>query len=262
MNIFHAIILGIVEGLTEFLPISSTAHLIITSKILQLKQTEFLKLFEVFIQSGAILAVLIMYFKYLINNLRIINKIVVSFIPTALIGVLFFKVIKNVFFESFLIIAYSLLFIGIIFIILEFLINNKSVKIYKTISDMTYKHAFLIGFFQSFAIIPGVSRAGAVIVSMMFMKYKRDESAAYSFLLAIPTIIAASVLDLYKNYGIVFQSITNIQAIVIGFVVSFITAYFAVKWLISYLQKNTLIGFGIYRIALAIILFANIMLGL
>lgn len=97
---------------------------------------------------------------------------------------------------------------------------------------------------------------------MMFMKYKRSESAIYSFLLAIPTIIAASILDLYKNYKIAFQSVTNIQMIVIGFIVSFVTAYLAVKWFISYVQKNSLIGFGIYRIALAIILIISSYMGL
>jgi undecaprenyl-diphosphatase len=262
MDIFHAIILGLVEGITEFLPISSTAHLIITSKFLQLKQTDFLKLFEVFIQSGAILAVLIMYFKYIVGNPKIINKILVSFIPTAVIGFVFFKIIKNVFFESTLLIILMLFFVGLLFIILEMLISGKHIKIYKKISNMTYWHAFLIGVFQSFAIIPGVSRAGAVIASMIFMNYKRSESAIYSFLLAVPTIIAASILDVYKNYGLVFESVTNVRIIVIGFIVSFITAYFAVKWFISYLQKNSLIGFGIYRISLAIILFIIMFLGL
>jgi undecaprenyl-diphosphatase len=262
MNIFHAIVLGIVEGLTEFLPISSTAHLIITSKFLNLVQTDFLKLFEVFIQSGAILAILIMYFKYILKNKKIINVLLISFIPTALIGLLFYKIIKDVFFESTQIIIVTLSIVGILFITVEILIKRNLIKIDKKISDMNYFHAFIIGFFQSFAIIPGVSRAGAVIVSMMFMKYKRSESAIYSFLLAIPTIIAASILDLYKNYKIAFQSVTNIQMIVIGFIVSFVTAYLAVKWFISYVQKNSLIGFGIYRIALAIILIISSYMGL
>ena len=114
--------------------------------------------------------------------------------------------------------------------------------------------AFLIGFFQAFAIVPGVSRAGAVILSMMILGYKRDESATYSFLLAVPTIGAASLFDLYKSITTLSTSVTNIQMIVIGFIVSFISAYFSVKWLISYLKKNSLSPFGYYRIALAIIL--------
>ena len=262
MNLIQVIFLGIIEGLTEFLPVSSTAHLIITSKILALKQTDFLKLFEVFIQSGAILAVLIMYFKYLIKNPKVISKILFSFIPTALVGFLFFKIIKNVFFESTLIIIGALFFVGILFIILEILIKKNVIKISKKITDMTYKHAFFIGFFQSFAIIPGVSRAGAVIVSMMFMKYKRSESAIFSFLLAVPTIIAASIYDIYKSYDILLQNATNIRMIVIGFLVSFITAYFSVRWFINYLQKNALTAFGIYRICLAIILLTTFILGL
>jgi undecaprenyl-diphosphatase len=254
MNIIQTIILGVVEGITEFLPISSTAHLIITSHLLSLKQTEFLKLFEVFIQSGAILSVIFLYFKYLIKNKKVFLKLAVSFIPTAIIGLIFYNIIKGVFFESLILIAFALLALGVLFIFLEKKVSNGSLKLNKKISDMSYMHAFIIGALQAFAIIPGVSRAGAVIVSMMAMKYKRDESAIYSFLLAVPTIGAASVFDLYKNIDLISTSITNIQMIVIGFLVSFVTAYFAVKWLISYLKKNSLAIFGYYRIALAIIL--------
>lgn len=148
MNIFHAIVLGIVEGLTEFLPISSTAHLIITSKFLNLVQTDFLKLFEVFIQSGAILAILIMYFKYILKNKKIINVLLISFIPTALIGLLFYKIIKDVFFESTQIIIVTLSIVGILFITVEILIKRNLIKIDKKISDMNYFHAFIIGFFS------------------------------------------------------------------------------------------------------------------
>ncbi len=254
MNIIQTIILGIIEGITEFLPISSTAHLIITSKILHLQQTEFIKLFEVFIQSGAILSVLFLYFGYLLKNKDVWLKLIISFIPTALIGFLFINIIKDVFFESTLIVSSALLLVGLLFIFFEGKIKKGKIKLLKQISELSYWDAFLIGFFQSFAIIPGVSRAGAVILSMMILGYKRDESAIYSFLLAVPTILAASVFDLYKSFGVLTTGVTNIQMIVIGFVVSFISAYFSVKWLIEYLKKNSLVIFGIYRIALAIIL--------
>ncbi|MFH1827268.1 MAG: undecaprenyl-diphosphate phosphatase [bacterium] len=254
MSIFQVFILGIVEGITEFLPISSTAHLIITSKILQLQQSEFLKLFEVVIQSGAILAVVFMYFSYLLKHVKLWAKLIVSFIPTAIIGFLFFTIIKGVFFDSTLIIASALLLVGLLFIFIEGEIKKGKINLKRKISELSYKDAFLIGFFQSFAIVPGISRAGAVILSMMILGYKRDESATYSFLLAIPTILAASIFDLYKNFGVLSTNVTNFQKIVIGFIVSFIFAYISVKWLILYLQKNSLVVFGVYRIMLAIIL--------
>jgi len=254
MTLLHTIILGVVEGITEFLPISSTAHLIITSKILQLKQTEFLKLFEVFIQSGAILSVVFLYFNYLLKNKKVILKLFVSFLPTALIGYLFFNIIKDVFFESLWILTIAFFVVGLLFLLIENKIKKGKLNLKNKISDISYKHAFLIGLFQSFAVIPGVSRAGAVIISMLVMGYKRDESAIYSFLLAVPTIAAASIFDLYKNLNVLSSNVTNIQMLIIGFVVSFISAYFSVKWLIEYLKKNSLLIFGIYRIALAIIL--------
>lgn len=254
MNFIQVFILGFVEGITEFLPISSTAHLIITSKILQLQQTNFLKLFEVFIQSGAILSVLFLYFKYLLKNKDVWLKLFISFIPTAIIGYLFINIIKDVFFESMWILISAIFIVGLIFIFLENKIKKGALSLKNKISDISYFHAFLIGLFQALAIIPGISRAGAVIVVMLFLGYKRDESAIYSFLLAVPTIAAASVFDLYKNVGILTSSVINIQMIIIGFVVSFISAYFSVKWLIEYLKTHSLFVFGIYRIALAIIL--------
>ena len=254
MNYIQTIVLGIVEGITEFLPISSTAHLIITSKILQLQQTQFLKLFEVFIQSGAILSVFFLYFKYLLKNKDVWLKLFISFIPTAIIGFIFIDLIKNVFFESMWILISAIFIVGLIFIILEYQIKKGRLNLKNNISDISYFHAFLIGLFQALAIIPGVSRAGAVIVVMLLLGYKRDESAIYSFLLALPTIGAASLFDLYKNVGILSSNITNIQLLIIGFIVSFISAYFSVKWLIEYLKTHSLYVFGIYRIALAIIL--------
>lgn len=254
MNIIQTIVLGIVEGITEFLPISSTAHLIITSKILQLQQNNFLKLFEVFIQSGAILSVFFLYFKYLLKNKDVWIKLFISFIPTAIIGFIFIDLIKNVFFESMWILIFAIFIVGLIFIFLENKIKKGQLILKNKISDISYSHAFLIGAVQALAIIPGVSRAGAVIVVMLILGYKRDESAIYSFLLALPTIGAASLFDLYKNIGTLSSSITNIQILIIGFVVSFISAYFSVKWLIEYLKTHSLFVFGIYRIALAIIL--------
>ena len=253
MNLIQAVLLGIVEGVTEFLPISSTAHLILTSQFLGLEQTEFLKFFEVFIQMGAVLAVMFLYAKYLLENKNLIKNVLISFIPTALIGLTLYPIIKTVFFSSNLLIAFSLVAIGVVFILLEKKIKNKSLVLSKSLGQMTANEALIVGLFQSLAIMPGVSRAGIVMVALMGMKYKRTEAALYSFLLAVPTIAAASLLDLYKSRDLLLSSQSNVALLVVGFIVSFVTAYVSVRWLISYLQNNSLVNFAYYRFALAII---------
>jgi len=254
MTIFHSIILGLVEGLTEFLPISSTFHLLFASKLLNILQTDFIKVFEVFIQAGAILAVLILYFKEVIKNRALMTRIIISFIPTGIIGFALYKVIKNIFFESHFLMLAVFLIMGVIFLVIEKLISNKKIKLEKSIKNINYLQAVLIGIIQSLAVVPGVSRAGSVMVGMMALGFKRDESARYSFILAVPTILAASVYDLFKMREVVFSQSSNLGILMVGFVVAFISALFAVKWFIGYLRKNSLFIFGIYRIALAIIL--------
>ncbi|MDO8610254.1 MAG: undecaprenyl-diphosphate phosphatase [bacterium] len=252
MNILSAIILGLVEGLTEFLPISSTAHLIITSKLMQIPQSDFQKFFEVFIQSGAILAVLFLFGKYILKHLYLIKQIIFSFIPTAIIGFLLYKVIKTIFFESNNLIIGTIFFIGLIFILVEYLIKKKKIHINKSISLIRWKDAIIIGLAQSLATIPGVSRSGIVMVTMMIMGYKREESAIYSFLLAVPTILAASAYDVFKMKDVLMFSQSQYMYLIVGFIVSFVFASLSVKWLILFLQKKTLIPFGIYRVGLAI----------
>lgn len=251
MNLINAFVLGIVEGVTEFLPISSTAHLIISSKLLNIPQTEFQKFFEVFIQSGAILAVVFIYLKVILRNKRILINIILSFIPTAVVGFLLHKVIKGVFFESLMLIASSLFIVGLFFIIFEFLFKKKIVKTNKKIIQITILQALLIGVGQSLAVVPGVSRAGSVILTMMIMGFNREESALYSFLLAVPTLFAASALDLIKTNPLLIVSGNNLLFLAIGTITSFISALLAVKWFIKFLQKNSLTGFGVYRIVLA-----------
>ena len=250
MTILQSLILGIIEGLTEFLPISSTFHLIWTAKIMQVQTNEFLKTFEVIIQSGAILAVVILYFNELIKNTKLIKNLIISFIPTALVGLFLYKTIKNVFFENYLLQILIFLAAGIFFLLYE---KQERKNKLKQISGVTYSDAILIGLFQSLAIFPGVSRAGAVIIGMMVLKYSRLESAKYSFLLAIPTIISAGVLDLIKS-DVLSLSASQISSLGVGFVTAFITAYVVIKWFITYLQKNTLVSFGWYRIIVAILL--------
>lgn len=255
MNLVQVLILGLVEGITEFLPVSSTAHLIITSKFLNIPQTDFLKFFEVFIQSGAILAVIFLYFKYLLKNPRLIKNIVISFLPTAVVGFFSHRIIKDIFFESFNLIVGSLFFVGLLFIVFELLVRNKKIKLEKSINQLNIYQAVMIGLVQSLAVVPGVSRAGAVMLGMMVLGYKRDESAVYSFLLAVPTILAAGLFDLYKSKEILLSSQNNIWVLAFGFITSFIFAYLSIKWLINFLKNNTLMIFGIYRITIALLLF-------
>lgn len=254
MNNLHALILGIVEGITEFLPISSTAHLIIASKILGLRQSEFQKFFEVFIQSGAILAVFFVHSRYVLKHKTVIRKILFSFIPTAIIGVVFYKMIKNFFFEADSLIVFSLFLVGVIFLFMEYAISKDKLKLTRTIEHMSHKDALFIGLIQGFAIVPGVSRAGIVMVGMMLLRYRRDQAALYSFLLAVPTILAASGYDFFKSRNVLIQVPQNILPLTIGFVTSFVFAYLSIRWLMKYLQHNSLTVFGYYRIALAIIL--------
>ena len=254
MNIIHSFVLGVVEGVTEFLPISSTAHLIITSKLVGISQTEFIKFFEVFIQSGAILSVVIMYFKFLLNHKELVIKIFVSFIPTAVIGFILQKLIKNVFFESYYLIIGSMSLIGVAFLVFEFLVKKEKISLKKSIKDLSYKEAFFTGLGQSLAVVPGVSRAGIVMLTMMGQGYKRSEAAMYSFMLAIPTIFAASLFDLIKFDLKQLSDNSNLLFLIVGFITSFIFAYISISWLIDFLKKNSLIIFGVYRIILAITL--------
>lgn len=246
MNIMHAAVLGIVEGLTEFLPISSTAHMILTSRILGLEQTEFVKFFIVFIQIGAIAAVLFLYFKRFFDR-TLITRLMVSFIPTATVGYVLYKIIKTVFFESQLLIALSLIVVGVIFIVIE----RRNPRGSKTMAQLSFKTAILVGLAQSLSVIPGVSRAGIVMIAMMGMGFKRDESAQYSFMLALPTLAAAALYDLTKsnpsNLGI-----SELQLLSVGMVTAFVVAYLSMKWFVGYLQKQKLTSFGFYRIGVGI----------
>lgn len=253
MTIFHSFILGLVEGLTEFLPISSTAHLILVSYLLKIPQDDFLKLFEVLIQSGAILAIFFLYVRYLLRNKFLWSNIITSFFPTVIVGFFSYKIIKNIFFSSINLILFSLFSLGLVFILTEFLISKKKLILKKELSQLNLRESLIIGLFQSLAVIPGVSRSGSVILIMIFLGYKRKDSAVYSFLLAIPTILAASIYDLYKNIDLIFD--INISYLIIGFFTSFIFSVISVNWFVDFLQKKNLVLFGWYRIILAIFLF-------
>lgn len=255
MNFLQAIILGIVEGLTEFLPVSSTFHLIWTARLLGIPQTDFQKLFEVFIQGGAILAIFVLYWQVAKKEFELLKKVAVAFVPTAVVGLLMYKVIKDVFFAQTWIMLVVFIIVGLVFFLAEFLIKKEHLKLTKNLTSLTYKQAVLIGLLQALAVMPGVSRAGAVIVSMMFLQFKREESAKFSFLLAVPTILAASGYDLVKMRSQLSGGATHIELLLIGTLVAFVSAYFVVKWFVTFLQHNSLNSFGWYRVVAGVLLF-------
>jgi len=256
MSLIHALILGLVEGISEFLPISSTGHLILVSYLLQIQETDFVKSFEIIIQLGAILAVLALYWKTLFKNWEVFKRVLVAFIPTGIIGLAFYKIVKNYLLGSTTVVLWSLLIGGILIIIFELLHKEKPEDI-EDIQKISYKQSLLIGVFQSIAIIPGVSRSAATIIGGLLLRLKRKTIVEFSFLLAIPTMAAATGLDLVKNYH-QFSS-TNIWPLIVGFVTSFIVALFSIKFLLRFVQNHTFIPFGIYRIALVLLFLAIIL---
>lgn len=253
MEIWQAFLLGIVEGLTEFIPVSSTFHLIFASQFLNIENSNFLKFFEVFIQAGGVLAVLVLYAKELWADHSLAKKVIVSFIPTAIISFLFYSTIKNFFFETNWLMLAAFILVGAIFIIYEWQIKRKAVN-KKEITDINWSHSLLIGLGQSLAILPGVSRSGVVILAMMLLGYKRSQAAKYSFLLALPTICAAAGMDLFKIQLDANISSQEVNLLIIGFITSFIVALIVLRWFISFLQKNTLTSFGIYRLIVGLAL--------
>lgn len=247
MNFFQAIILGIIEGLTEFLPISSTAHLIIANRLLAISITDFVKSFDIIIQLGAILAVVVLYARRLLLDRPTFQKIIVAFIPTAIIGFFLYPFIKNNLLENIPLMAYALIIGGIIMIIFEY--KKPTQKLEKHIS---YYRALLIGFFQSLAIIPGVSRAGATIIGGQSLGISRKTIVEFSFLLAIPTMVAASGLDVIKSD---FKFTTyEWSLLAVGFVTAFITALLAVRFFLRYIEKHSFSAFGWYRIIIGLLI--------
>lgn len=250
MDYLQAIILSFVEGISEFLPISSTGHLILTSEIVKIQQTNFVKDFEIIIQLGAILAIVFLYYKEFFKNKEVWKKILTAFLPTAVIGFVLFKFIKSFLLGNLYVTLASLLIGGILLIILELVYKEKEHHVEK-IEQISFRNAFLIGIFQSVAVIPGVSRSAATIVSALFLGTKRKAAAEFSFLLAVPTMLAATGLDLVKsNFS---YNISEWTLMGIGLIGSFIVAIIVVKLFLKFIQNHTFIPFGIYRIIVALI---------
>jgi undecaprenyl-diphosphatase len=245
MTYLHTLILGIVEGVSEFLPISSTGHLILTSYLLHLKQTDFQKSFEIAIQLGAILSVVVLYWRALLVNFEILKRVITAFIPTAILGFIFYKIIKRVLLGSNTVVLYSLL-IGGIFLVLFELWHREKEGASEELSGISYSKSFIIGLCQAVAMIPGVSRSAATIIGGLILGIKRKTIVEFSFLLAVPTMVAATGLDLMKSGG--HFSMEELYLLLMGFVSSFITALLSIKWLIHFIKNHTFISFGIYRI--------------
>lgn len=250
MNLFDAVIYGIVEGITEFLPISSTGHLMLTSFLLKSLQTNFLKSFEIAIQLGAILSVVVLYAKHLFVNKEIIKRIIVAFLPTAAVGFALYKVIKGILLENTQIVLWSLFIGGILLIVFELFHKEKNDSV-EELSHIPYRTSFLIGIFQSLAVIPGVSRAAATIIGGLALGLKRKTIVEFSFLLAVPTMLAATGFDLIKNAGAF--SVDDFWFLAVGFVTSFVVALLSIKFLLGFIKKHTFISFGVYRMLLALL---------
>jgi undecaprenyl-diphosphatase len=248
VTIFDAVILGMVEGLSEFLPISSTGHLILASALLKLNQTDTHKVFEVIIQSGAILAVIYLYRKQLTTNTELLKKLCFAFLPTGTIGFILYKLVKSFFQPS--LVSYMLIVGGIAFILIERFVKDRPETV-TSINDVSYRQAFAIGLIQCLSMVPGVSRSGATIMGGMTLGISRKEAAEFSFLLALPTMLAATCYDIYKNHAIF--NFSDWQNILVGFVASFIFAVLSIKWLLKFITTHTFIPFGYYRIAVGVI---------
>ncbi|MEO8762140.1 MAG: undecaprenyl-diphosphate phosphatase [Bacteroidia bacterium] len=256
MNYLQAIVLAIVEGLTEFLPVSSTGHMIITTAIMGMPVTDFVKLFTVAIQLGAIAAVVVIYFKQFFQSINFYFKLFVAFIPAAIAGLLLGDVIDSLL-ESPLGVGIALFLGGIIFLFIDKWFTEEKIQ---STDEVSYMQAFKIGLFQCIALIPGVSRSGATIVGGLSQKLTRKAAAEFSFFLAVPTMVAATgkkLLDFYKHSGI--PSSEEIKLLAIGNVVAFIVALLAIKLFIGFLTKHGFKLFGWYRIIVGgviILLFA------
>jgi len=250
MDILQVLIFGVVEGVTEFLPISSTGHLMLVAKLFLISQSEFMKSFEIIIQLGAIFAVLVLYWSRLSKSLDIWKKLFVAFIPAAIIGAFLYKLIKGCFLGNNNLVLWSLFLGGIVLIIFELLHKEKDADI-DELSSISYAQALFIGFFQCLAMVPGVSRSAATIIGGLAVGLKRKTIVEFSFLLAIPTMLAACVLDFYKSAHI-FKS-GQFLSLGLGFIVSFIVAVAAIKFLLAFIKHHSFIPFGIYRIFIALV---------
>jgi len=246
MTDLQAVVLAVIEGITEFLPVSSTGHMIIASSFMGIAHDDFTKLFTIVIQLGAILSVVVLYWKRFLQSWDFYKKLFVAFLPAVFLGLLFNDVIDQLL-ESPLTVAISLVIGGIILLKVDEWFGNN------TETEITYKKALKIGFFQTLAMIPGVSRSGATIVGGMIQKLDRKTATEFSFFLAVPTMLGATVKKLWDYYqdGLSLDE-HQLKLLLIGNVVAFIIAMIAIKSFINYVSKNGFKVFGYYRIIIGL----------
>jgi len=254
MNIFHVIVLAIIEGLTEFLPVSSTGHMVVASSMMGIGDKPFVKLFEVVIQLGAILSVVVLYFKRFFKSINFYLKLIVGVIPAVIFGLLFKSKIDELL-ENPVVVGAALVAGGVILLFVDDWFKNPTVK---KEEDISYLTALKIGFFQCLAMIPGVSRSASSIIGGMSQKLSRTAAAEFSFFLAVPTMFGATVKDLYDfykhgglNQGHLFH---DIKFLLVGSLIAFIVALLAIKSFITFLERKGFKVFGWYRIVAGIII--------
>lgn len=264
MSIFEAILLGIIEGFTEFLPISSTAHITLASSALGIPETDFLKTFMIAVQLGAILPVAFIYFRKYRSNKAVHSRVLTAFLPTAVIGFLLYKIIKNIFLGNIPLLLWTLGIGGAILIVFEYFFGKKTLSStnasdapqksdssLQTIENsISHKQAFIIGCCQALAVVPGVSRSASTILGGLALGINRPTIIEFTFLLAVPTMLAATAYDILKNLELL--NTDTIAPLFVGFVTSLIFAQLSISFLLSFIRKYSFTPFGIYRIALAL----------
>ncbi len=250
MDLLSALILGVVEGVTEFLPVSSTGHLILTARFLGLSQTEFLKSFEITIQLGAILAVVVVYARSLLVRVEVLKRLLAAFIPTGVVGLVLYKFIKKFLLGNVPVVVASL-FLGGLFLVLFEKFYREEAGGKDDLSRLSYRDAVLIGLCQSLAMVPGVSRSAATIIGGLLLGLHRKTIVEFSFLLAIPTMLAASAFDLLKSAGDLSLGEGALSSLAVGFVSSFVVAMMSIKFFLHFIQRHNFTIFGFYRILAA-----------
>ena len=249
MTLLDAILLGILEGATEFLPISSTGHLILGSHLLQIPQTPFLTSFLIAIQLGAIGAVVLSYWRSFLD-IEVLKRLLAAFLPTAIIGFMLYKLVKGYLLGNEMIVVVALLLGGIVLIVFELLHKEKEAGA-GDIPSIRYRDAVAIGLFQALAIVPGVSRSAASIAGGLLLGIRRIAIVEFSFLLAVPTMLAATGYDLLKTYD-TFEA-GNMGTLLVGAAAAFVVALVALRFLLKFVKSYTFIPFGVYRILLALV---------
>ncbi len=255
MSIWQAIILAIIEGLTEFLPVSSTGHMVLAEAVMGIKPDEFTKMFTVVLNFGAILSVLVLYFKRFFKSFKFYFQLLVAFIPTMVLGLLLDDYIEMVL-GSPITVAINLVLGGIVLLFVDSQFRNAN----GNEEDISYKKSAMIGFFQSLAMFPGVSRSAATIIGGQLQGLNRKTAAEFSFFLAVPTMFAASAYKVLKGYEVLTPA--HIPVIVIGNIVALIVALLSIKFFINYLTKYGFKIFGYYRIVLGLVFIGAYLFGI